>query len=100
MKSNQYCQAEFIINHDKVSYINSFINYRRKDIKFDEIQEVILKMGFIQKKFGLGDIEFITNASSLHTHGIDKAGLTFFNIENPQEVYDLVQQRIAEHKKK
>jgi hypothetical protein len=50
--------------------------------------------------FGLGNIEFITNASSPYAHGINKSGLTFFNFENPQEVYDLVQQRIAEHKKK
>ena len=53
-----YLFDEFIIDKDKISYINSFINYK-------------------QRWFELGIISMTTNAS------IEGAGIDFFNLKSP-----------------
>ncbi|WP_342271781.1 PH domain-containing protein [Candidatus Tisiphia endosymbiont of Parasteatoda lunata] len=72
-----YLFDEFIIDKDKISYTNSFINYKQKNIKYEDIKEITLKQNFIQRWFELGIISMTTNAS------IEGAGIDFFNLKSP-----------------
>lgn len=89
----KYSSTNFLIGTDKVSYINNFFNYTRVDIKYEDIKELSVTQGFLQRMFGLGAVSMISSAT------INQAGITFYSIENPREVYDIIQQKIAESKK-
>jgi hypothetical protein len=89
----RYYYTEFIIDKSRVSHIRDFLGYYRNDIQYENIKEIIIKRGLIKKLFGLGDIYLISNISS------NSAGVTFFNIKNPLQVYELLQEKIAQHKK-
>jgi uncharacterized membrane protein YdbT with pleckstrin-like domain len=89
----EYHCTDFLIGEDKVSYINSFINYTRVDIKYEDIKEVSLTCGVLQRIFGLGTVSMISNAT------MNQVGVTFYSLKNPHRVYELIQARIAEHKK-
>ncbi len=105
-----YLYCSFTLDKDKVSCVSSFINYKRKDIKYEDIKEVVLKIGFVQKLFGLGTISVITNATiSKHNpeiqflyfsvpRAVTEAGINLFNIANPMEVYEILQQKITASK--
>ena len=88
-----YSFYEFVIDDDKVSHINSFINYTQTDIKYADIKEVTLKRNFIQRWYDLGTISMTSNAS------IEEAGINFFNLKDPHKIHEIIQQKIAESKK-
>ncbi len=90
-----YLYCSFTVDKDKVSYVSSFINYKRKDVKYEDIKEVVLKIGFIQRLFGFGTISVITNATISKHNTVTEAGIDLFNIANPMEVYEILQQKIA-----
>ena len=89
----KYKYITFIIDEDKISYIRDFRIYYRNDIKYENIKEVIIMQGMIERLFGLGDVRLISNIAA------GNAGITFFNLENPHQVYELLQEKIAQHKK-
>ncbi|WP_417905252.1 PH domain-containing protein [Candidatus Tisiphia endosymbiont of Micropterix aruncella] len=89
----EYHCTDFLIGADKVSYINSFINYTRVDIKYEDIKEVSLTRGVLQRICGLGAVSMISNAT------MNQAGVTFYSLKNPHEVYKLIQARIVEQYK-
>ncbi|ARD86459.1 hypothetical protein A3306_04600 [Rickettsia bellii] len=84
---------EYSIDEYKVSKINNFITYERVDIRYQDIKEVNLKIGLLQRFCNLGTISMLSNAT------IEKAGITFFNVENPLEIYQEIQNRIDQCKK-
>ena len=81
----------FLIAEDKLSYICDFLGYYRNDIKYENIKEVVISQGMIQRLFGLGDVHLISNIAA------GNAGITFFNLENPHQVYELIQEKITQH---
>lgn len=88
VKIREYNATEFVIGKEKVSYIRNWIDYNRTDIRYENIKEVVVKQGVLKKLFNLGDVSLISNISS------NNAGITFFNIENPLQIYSLLQERI------
>jgi len=90
MKIRKYNATEFVIDRDKISCISSWIDYDRTDIRYENIKEVIVRQGAFKKLFNLGDIRLISNISS------DSAGITFFNIKHPLQIYSLIQERISD----
>ena len=90
-KMYKYEFITFLIAEDKLSYIRDFLGYYRNDIKYENIKEVIISQGMIQKLFRLGDVHLISNIAA------GNAGITFFNLENPHQVYELIQEKITQH---
>lgn len=88
VKIREYNATEFVIDKEKVSYIRNWIDYNRTDIRYENIKEVVVKQSVLKKLFNLGDVSLISNISS------NNAGITFFNIENPLQIYSLLQERI------
>ncbi|WP_323738065.1 PH domain-containing protein [Candidatus Trichorickettsia mobilis] len=89
----QHAYTRFFIEDHKISYENSFINYSKKDIKYENIKEVMIKRNFLKRLFGIGDIQLITNIA------LNNAGIKLLNIKDPMEVYKLIQEKIAQHQK-
>jgi membrane protein YdbS with pleckstrin-like domain len=87
----KYKFITFLMAEDKLSYIRDFLGYYRNDIKYENIKEVVISQGMIQKLFGLGDVYLISNIAG------GNAGITFFNLENPHQVYEIIQEKIAQH---
>lgn len=69
-----------------------FLWNKRKEVLFSNIKEVELKASFLQKLFGLGTIVIHTQAS---TTSDNKPGLSLFDIENPEKVYEMLRQSIS-----
>lgn len=86
-------RIEYLIDDYKISRINNFFSYDRIDIRYQDIKEINLKLGFLQRICNLGNIYMLSNAT------VKKAGITFFNIENPLEVYQEIQSKIDQYKK-
>ncbi|MCC8368538.1 MAG: PH domain-containing protein [Rickettsia endosymbiont of Oxypoda opaca] len=84
---------DFLIEDHKVSYVNRFFNYTIIDIRYEDIKEVNLKCNVLQRLFGLGTISMLSNATA------KKAGIKFFSIENPLEVYQEIQNKIDQCKR-
>ncbi|HJD59549.1 MAG TPA: PH domain-containing protein [Rickettsia endosymbiont of Omalisus fontisbellaquei] len=84
---------DFLIEDYKVSYVNRFFNYTIIDIRYEDIKEINLKCNVLQRICGLGTISMLSNATA------KKAGIKFFSIENPLEVYQELQSKIDQCKK-
>lgn len=93
-KAFKYKLTTFSIEKDKLSYIRDFLGYYRNDIKYENIKEVVISQGMIQRLFGLGDVHLISNIAA------GNAGITFFNLKNPHQVYELIQEKITQHQNK
>jgi len=92
VKIREYNATEFVIDKEKISYIRNWIDYNRTDIRYENIKEVVVKQSVLKKLFNLGDVSLISNISS------DRAGITFFNIDHPLQIYSLLQERISSSK--
>ncbi|XVN40965.1 MAG: PH domain-containing protein [Rickettsia endosymbiont of Argas persicus] len=84
---------EYQLDEYKVSRINNFITYERVDIRYQDIKEINLKIGLLQRICNLGTISMLSNAT------VTKAGISFFNVENPLKIYQEIQSKIDQCKK-
>lgn len=87
-----YSGTTFEISPNGVSYNLNFLWSKRKEVLLTNIKEVELKIGFLQRVFGVGTIVMHTQAS---TAGKNKTGLSLFDIENPDKVYELLKENIS-----
>ncbi|WP_341789295.1 PH domain-containing protein [Rickettsia endosymbiont of Polydrusus tereticollis] len=84
--------VDFLIEEHKVSYVNRFFNYTVIDIRYEDIKEINLKCDLLQRVCNLGTISMLSNATA------KKAGIKFFSIENPLEIYQEIQNKIDQCK--
>lgn len=82
----------FKITPTGVAHNLNFLWNKRKEVLFSNIKEVELKASFLQKLFGLGTIVIHTQASTTKDN---KPGLSLFDIENPERVYEMLRQNIS-----
>ena len=79
---------------DRIELEQGFINHYYTTLNMVDIKEIHLTQNFLQKKFGLGTIIFITagNAENEKSRKLLNSGLAFIDIENPLAVYTKVRQ--------
>lgn len=87
-----YRGTTFKITSTGVTHNLNFLWNKRKEVLFSNIKEVELKAGFLQKFFGLGTIIVHTQASTTQDN---KPGLSLFDVENPEKVYEMLRQSIS-----
>ncbi len=87
-----YRNMMFKIDHERLSYDLSFVWRKRKEILLSNIKEVVLKVGVLQRFFGRGTIIVYTQASLVSQN---QTGVSLFDIENPDKIYELLKERIA-----
>lgn len=90
-----YKGARFTINETSVRYDLDFILYtKKKEILFKNIKEVELRANALQKIFGFGSIILHTHATATQNR---PSGITLYDLEDPEGVYDLIQQKVSIH---
>jgi len=91
-----YRGTTFEIGETAASYRLNFLWSRNKDILFLNVKEIELKSGIFQRFFNLGSLVIHTQAT---TTGNNRAGIVFFDVENPQKAYELLKDRVykAQH---
>ncbi|MBX9621314.1 MAG: PH domain-containing protein [Alphaproteobacteria bacterium] len=87
-----YNGTTFKIGPNSVSHNRNFLWSKRKEVFFTNIKEIELKSGFLQKLFGLGTVVMHTQAS---TAGNNKTGLSLFDLENANKVYESLKENIS-----
>lgn len=87
-----YNGTTFEIGPTSVSHNRNFLWSKKKEVLLTNIKEVELKSGFLQKLFGLGTIVMHTQAS---TAGNNQTGLSFFDLDNANEIYESLKENIS-----
>jgi len=88
-----YRNASFDITADGVSGNCNFMGKSEHEVLFCNVKDIKLKISWLQKHYGLGDIVLCTQSS---ISGQGGTGLTLSDIERPQQVYDFLKERIRE----
>ena len=86
-----YGGTTFKISPTGITHDLDFLWNKRKEVLLLNIKEIELKVGFLQKLFGLGTIVIHTQASAA---GDTKTGISLFDVENPSRFYDLLRENV------
>ncbi len=89
-KKKTYAKTEYRFFRDRLEYSEGFWTVENKTIRYDKITEVSMRRGVIQRKYGLGCIFLATPASGF-SQGKTASGIVVQDVENPEQVYTLVQ---------
>ncbi|MBX9786573.1 MAG: PH domain-containing protein [Alphaproteobacteria bacterium] len=87
-----YNGTTFEIGPNSVSHNRNFLWSKKKEVLLTNIKEIELKSGFLQKLFGLGTIVMHTQAS---TAGNNQTGLSLFDLENANKIYESLKENIS-----
>ncbi len=87
-----YGGTSFEISPTSVAHNLNFLWSKRKEVLLVNIKEVELKIGLLQKLFGLGTVLVHTQASAADN---TKPGLSLFDIKNPDKVYEALKENIS-----
>ena len=103
----QYQCIRFVIEGDKIKYMHNFLITSKKDVVFKNVKEITMTQGVVQKMFGLGDIHLTTHATVnkpvIQNYSGElklknpfnlqnEAGIILFDVQNPQELYEGLEQ--------
>ena len=86
-----YKGTTFEITPTGVSRNLDFGIKQRKEILLRNVKEIQLKVGVLQRLFGVGTLILHTQASGV---GQSKTGLSLFDLENSSEVYVLLKEKV------
>lgn len=93
-KKRTYGKTEYKFYRDRLEYAEGFWTAENKTVKYDKITETSMRRGIIQKKYGLGSIYLATPATGF-SQGRATSGIRITDIENPEQVYEKVQELIG-----
>ena len=75
--------TSYKVYNDKIDFEEGFINHKHTSILFKDVKEIHLDQNFIQRKYNVATIRFITAANN----PIGETSIRFQDIENAQYVY-------------
>ena len=84
----QYKSTTFSILDNAVQYKFNFFMLSQKRLRYKDIKEITLHRNVFQKIFGLGTVKVTSHATTR------SAGIKLYDLENYQEVYDLLMEKI------
>lgn len=76
--------TSYKVYNDRIGFDEGFINHKHVSILFKDIKEIHLDQNFIQRRYNIATIRFVTPSVNL--------GVKFQDIENAQDVYAKVKQ--------
>ena len=85
---HNYEATNYKIYNDRIEFEEGFINHKFTTLKIENIKEIHLLQNFIQRKYGVSTIKFITSANN----GSTNSGISFTDIENAQYIYTKMKQ--------
>ena len=86
-KQKTYANTEFRFYPGKLDYYEGFFTTEEKSIDYDNITEVNLRKGVLQKMYGLGTIVLSTPATGWASGRAARSGILIPDIANPDGVY-------------
>lgn len=96
---NSYQKTEYKIFKNRIEYEEGFWTLEKKLVTFDNITEVNLLQGPIQKNYNVGTI-VLSTVPSAYPNLKTRGGIKLQNVKNPQYVYKLVKDLIEKNKEK
>ena len=88
-KQKTYARTEYRFYPNKLDYFEGFFTTEEKSIEYDNITEVNLRRGVLQKMYGLGTIVLSTPATGM-VSGRMRSGIMIADIPNADRVYNQV----------
>ena len=96
----QWKNTKYYVTDRRIIIQSGFVNADIRSIYYKEIRHVSLKIGFIDKLLGVGDIHFdLGEISYQHTRRgtrVHQVIHSFLDIEAPHEVYPIIQKTVMD----
>lgn len=99
-KKLNYGRTEYRFYPDRLEFDEGFFSINRKAIKFQDVKEVTLRKGVLQRIYGLGTIYLATLAtgatsginpfSALGFGNVSASGVSVRDVENPDAVFEKI----------
>ena len=80
--------TSYKIYNDKIDFEECFINHKHSSILFKDVKEIHLDQNFIQRKYNVATVRFITAANN----PMGETSIRFQDIENAQYVYTKIKE--------
>ena len=80
--------TSYKVYNDKIDFEEGFINHKHSSIIFKDVKEIHLDQNFIQRKYNVATVRFITAANN----PMGETSIRFQDIENAQYVYTKVKE--------
>jgi len=84
----RYQKAEFLFYRNRLEYIDGFFNFNRKQIYYENIQELSMNQNVFQRKYGIGSIQLTTSGFTYSSNHAHSNGIVVFDIPNIENVYE------------
>lgn len=81
-------KTSFFIFDKSLQYRRELITFAQKNLRYQDVKEVTLHRGILQRLFGLGTVQVTTHATT------QDAGIKMYNLKDYQEVYDLLMKKV------
>lgn len=82
-----YANRKVTFYEDEIEFVDGFFNKQRKIIPAKNVREVVINQGWLQTKYNVGTLLFITAANE---GGTGSSGINLKDVENPEAVYDQI----------
>ncbi len=99
-KKLNYSRTDYRFYPDRLEFDEGFFSINRKVINFQDVKEVTLRKGILQRIYGLGTIYLATLATgsmgnmnlfyALGFGNVSASGISVRDIENPDAVFEKV----------
>jgi membrane protein YdbS with pleckstrin-like domain len=99
-KKLNYGRTEYRFYSDRLEFDEGFFSINRKAIKFQDVKEVTLRKGFLQRIYGLGTIYLATLATGstanvnpfgvLGFGNVSASGVSVRDIANPDAMFEKI----------
>jgi len=93
-KKKTYAKTKYSFYSDRLEYAEGFWTTENKTIKYKNITEANMRIGVIQKKYGLGTILLSTPATGIQ-QGKARSGIRILDIENIEKIYNKILELIG-----
>lgn len=87
--------TNYYVTDKRIIVQSGFVNMNYQTVYYKDIKNVNLRVGLIDKMFGVGDITMDLGVYGAGDNAT-RVGHTFFDIENPQEVYSRIQKIVLD----
>jgi membrane protein YdbS with pleckstrin-like domain len=95
-KKRTYEATEYRFYSDRLEYAEGFWTAENKSILYKNIQEVSLRKGIIQKKYGLGTI-FLSTPATGFSSGRSRSGIQIHDIADAERIYNVLKKTIEKY---
>ncbi|MFX0014089.1 MAG: PH domain-containing protein [Promethearchaeota archaeon] len=93
-RNTSISHIEYRIFPNRIEYFEGLFTVEQKTIKFDDVSEIYLRKGVLQKRYNLGSIFLMTKGLMIPMVGMrgNLGGMILRDIEDPDVIYQQLKQ--------